>query len=233
MGVSFGQFTAKVRSLQTALDPAGAALKTYRSEVRLLQEAYKLGAVSQDQFKAGMQSAVTSYRQSSATVAGVNRQSRGGLQNLGFQLNDVAVQFAGGTRAAIIFAQQGPQIVQAVQMMAGGTSKFATFMGGPWGVAIGLGVSVLGVLAAKMFETDDASKKLKDSTLSLNDALRKHALASDAARKAIDDYNAAQKQERDNAEGLIKINLGLAEADIKRAKAKRELLAALLKEQEA
>ncbi|WP_126174361.1 hypothetical protein [Altericroceibacterium xinjiangense] len=81
---------------------------------------------------------------------------RAGLQQLGYQLGDVSVMYAMGARPAQIFASQIGQVTQAVQMMSGGTSKLASFLGGPWGIGIGIGVMALGPLIGKLFETEDA-----------------------------------------------------------------------------
>lgn len=100
-------------------------------------------------------------------------QMRAGLQSAGFQLQDMAVQFASGQRAGVIFAQQLPQLSGALSQMAaaaGTTSgvfgRLAGFMAGPWGVAVGVGVAVLSPLIAKLFETgkaaDDATAKVSN-----------------------------------------------------------------------
>lgn len=49
-------------------------------------------------------------------------QQRAAMQQLGFQLGDVATQFAAGTPPMIIFAQQGGQVVQALQLMTNRTT---------------------------------------------------------------------------------------------------------------
>jgi len=86
-------------------------------------------------------------------------QMRAGMQQLGFQLNDVAVQFASGTKASVIFAQQSGQVIQAVQMMTGGTSGLAKFLGGPWGIALTTAAVVLTPLIAKLFDAGNAADK--------------------------------------------------------------------------
>lgn len=60
---------------------------------------------------------------------GSMRGVRGAAQNLGWQMQDVAVQMQMGTNAFVIFSQQGSQIA----------SSF-----GPWGAAIGAGIAVVG-----------------------------------------------------------------------------------------
>jgi hypothetical protein len=87
-------------------------------------------------------------------------QTRIGMQQLGFQLNDVAVGLASGQRPAIVFAQQISQVTQAVQLMSGGTSKFAAFLGGAWGIGLTLAVTVLAPLVAKLFAGADAPRSI-------------------------------------------------------------------------
>jgi hypothetical protein len=104
---------------------------------------------------------------------------RAGLQSAGFQLQDMAVQFASGQRAGVIFAQQLPQLSGALSQMAaaagttsGVVGRLAGFMAGPWGVAVGIGVAVLSPLVAKLFETGEAAE---DATAKVSDL--KNALA--------------------------------------------------------
>ncbi len=93
-----------------------------------------------------------------------------GMQQLSFQLNDIATQFASGTKPMQIFAQQAGQTVQAIQLMAGGTSRFAAFLGGPWGIAITAGVVVLSSFVSKLFESDSALKKVEFASSGVSDA---------------------------------------------------------------
>lgn len=97
---------------------------------------------------------------------------RAGLQNAGFQLQDMAVQFASGQRAGTILAQQLPQLSGAIAQIAqasgqtsGVVGRLASFLGGPWGVAVGVGAAVLSPLIARLFDTgaaaDDATAKLQ------------------------------------------------------------------------
>ncbi len=114
-----------------------------------------LGA-STAQFEQGMRRAAGSLNQFGAVqrrAAAAAGQYRAGMQQLGFQINDVATQLASGTRISTIFAQQSGQVIQAIQLMSGGASRFAQFMGGPWGVAMTAGAVVLLPLIARLFDT--------------------------------------------------------------------------------
>lgn len=105
---------------------------------------------------------------------------RAGLQSAGFQLQDMAVQFASGQRAGTIFAQQLPQLSSSISQMAaaaGATSgllgRFAGFMAGPWGVAVGVGTAVLAPLIARLFDTGAAAQEGAKGIYTLGDALSK------------------------------------------------------------
>ena len=121
------------------------------------------------------------YRRAQTATAAVNDntgQLRAGMQNLGFQLQDVAVQFASGQRAGTIFAQQLPQISGAITQIAqaggnasGALGRFASFMSGPWGVAVGVGTAVLAPFIAKLFETGNAADSAKEKVYGLQQAI--------------------------------------------------------------
>lgn len=89
-------------------------------------------------------------------ATGAQRQ---GLQQLGFQLGDVATMYSLGSKPAQIFASQIGQITQAVQLMSGGTSRLAAFLGGPWGIALSTGAIVLAPLVGKLFESKNAAEQ--------------------------------------------------------------------------
>ncbi len=100
-------------------------------------------------------------------------QMRSGMQQLSYQIGDVAQQFALGTPPMMIFAQQGGQVVQAIQLMGGEAKGFMGFLGGPWGAAVMGAVTVLGMVASQtgMFSSKTAqlSKDLGDNAKALGD----------------------------------------------------------------
>jgi hypothetical protein len=126
------------------------------------------------------------------------------MQQLSFQIGDVAQQFALGTNPMIIFAQQGGQVVQAISMMKGGATGFIGFLAGPWGaVILGAGM-ILGTLVSKSMESKKATNDLtssldvqKLSTYELIDAINKKADAEAKANKTsyeaeVANYNVAR-----------------------------------------
>lgn len=92
--------------------------------------------------------------------------ARAGMQQLSFQLSDVATQFAAGTPPMIIFAQQSSQVVQAVSLMTQESKGLLGVLGNPWVQVFTAGLVVAAPFVAKMFEsadaTDKAAKKLQE-----------------------------------------------------------------------
>lgn len=111
----------------------------------------------------------TSNRERARTTVSVG-QLRAGSQQLSYQLGDIAQQFAAGTPPMVIFAQQGGQVVQALQLMNTNAKGFLGFLGGPWGQAIMAGGVLLTALTSKMFDNADASKAAAAGNDGLRDA---------------------------------------------------------------
>ncbi len=105
-------------------------------------------------------------------VSKVSGSTRAGMQQLGYQLGDIATMFSLGAKPMQIFASQGGQVVQAVQLMSGGTSRLAAFLGGPWGIAASVAAVALAPLIGKLFETADAADTARGRLQAAFDAFR-------------------------------------------------------------
>ncbi|MGR6329207.1 hypothetical protein ACU5AX_09085 [Sphingomonas sp. XXL09] len=60
-------------------------------------------------------------------------------------------------------------VAEKVQNTGSKLGAFASFMAGPWGAAIMVGITVLGPLVAKLFDTDDAAKKAAEGLKTFQD----------------------------------------------------------------
>lgn len=147
----------------------------------LLADAKRLldaGVISQERYQQVQRLA----SQASSEQVQMLGSQRIGLQQLGFQLGDVATMYALGARPAQIFASQIGQVSQALMLLGGGASngllgKVAGFLGGPWGIAMTLAVTILGPFVAKLFEGNDALAEAIDKK-------RKDARESEISRQA-------------------------------------------------
>lgn len=155
-------------SLAKKYDPVYRATRQYEGEVRNLDQALKVGAVTQAQYSQRLQEAQAKLMQAGKATADVAAKTGGGLrgniQNLSFQVQDFAVQVANGTAASTALGQQLPQLL-------GGF--------GALGAVIGAVVAVGVPLAAAFLGAGDAAKELADSI----DKLEKAQAAYDAAAK--------------------------------------------------
>ena len=199
---------ARTKAFTAALYPAVAAQQRFDQEIGNARDLVSRGAISLDQYCDKLR---LEQRELNAVAGAGGRANaaagaqKAGLQQLGFQLNDTVTSLASGSKATTVFAQQSGQFIQAIQLMSGGTSAFATFMGGPWGIALTVGLIALGPLVSKLLEESEASKEAKKAA----DEHRKAVLElADAQGKAI--QTAERKQALDVAE--IRLQLDAAAA---------------------
>lgn len=119
----------------------------------------------------------------------IDRGARGGgqaLQNVGFQVQDFAVQVAGGTDVSRAFAQQLPQLLSGLGL-AGVLFGTVTAVAIPLFMAFGVGA--------------DKAKELEDSVKSLNSAMGELRSATSATQadpaKMFGDFGAGAAQARE------------------------------------
>lgn len=144
--------------------------------------------------------AASGFAKASHQVTVSAGQQRAGMQQLSFQIGDVAQQFALGTNPMIIFAQQGQQVVQALNMMRGGAGGLIGFLGGPWGAVIMGATMILAPFIAKLFDSGTAA----------DTAAEAYRGAADEARGLIGAMNAlALNQKRMDLNKLVEERIAL------------------------
>lgn len=115
-------------------------------------------------------------RAASSAAETYNRSLRGSLGNVAQQVQDVAVQFQSGTSAAIIFAQQGPQI-------AGAFGPVGAIIGALAGVTVVAASAFLG-FGKNVDEAKAATEAMEAATKSLDGTIAGSAgSVEDLARK--------------------------------------------------
>ncbi len=164
---------AQFKAGETTLEAYNARVLETRSALSLFESQHRSAVNALKQSQSALQSAGPSAGQAQA-----------GYVNLGRQMQDVAVQMQGGANLGTIISQQGGQIADAVAMMGGRFSGLASFLAGPLGAAVIVTTGLLVNLAEEMWKGSQKSDKLKDSSMSLADALTKEKFATEEARKA-------------------------------------------------
>ncbi|MGF7152516.1 phage tail tape measure C-terminal domain-containing protein [Novosphingobium gossypii] len=170
VGITTNQLVREFNTLRAELNPAATAAAGYRQQIKLLDQALKLGVISQKEWAASVKTAHVAYQQNISKTASANAQAQAGMQQLSFQLNDIATMWAMGSKPMQIFASQSGQVIQAVQLMTTTTSRFGAFMAGPWGIAVTAGIIVLSALIPKLLETEDAMKDVQFASNAMADA---------------------------------------------------------------
>lgn len=155
---AFDRSRQQVDNLRASIDPLFAASKRYEQALGTLDTALEQGAISARQHAAMTDMVSASMlRADGASAAmggrlgllgGMSDQTRGKIQQAGFQIQDFAVQVGAGTSATQAFAQQFPQMAGAF---------------GPWGVALGTAAAILVPLAGYFLTASENADKLSES----------------------------------------------------------------------
>ncbi|MEN9924150.1 MAG: hypothetical protein RL268_276, partial [Pseudomonadota bacterium] len=191
-GVSdLGNLESAAKKTEGATDRMGrewvkassAAGKLRMEQIGAAMEAEKLANSTNGAGAAARKMAADAQMAASSVGA-----QKAGMQQLGYQLGDIATMYAMGAKPMQIFASQSGQVLGAVQLLTGGTSKLAAFLGGPWGIAITVAATALAPFIAKLFDT---------------------ASAADTARSALQSLIEKQRQQAGEAASLAQSQIGL------------------------
>ena len=161
----------EIDRLSKAYDPVYVATKKYEGAVKQLDKALAANVISQDRYNEELKQAQVELGQASGAIqtAAQRAGSAGGqFQNVGYQIQDFAVQVGAGTSATQAFAQQFPQLASAF---------------GPWGTALGTAAAILVPVSAALLASgdsaeamDDALKELEKSTDAMTAAAEANAM---------------------------------------------------------
>lgn len=154
-----------LRALVKELDPVSAATDKFNKQQALLDNGLKRGALTAEQHGAAVSKLRTRYDEHIASLTKLNGTSgaaRAGMQQLSFQIGDVAQGFNAGTPFLVIFGQQFGHIIQAISLMQTKSTGLLGFLGGPWGAVLSAAAVVTVPLITRMFELGDAAKEAKD-----------------------------------------------------------------------
>lgn len=169
------ELTAEARALVSQMERTNARVKEMTSlyqhqasmigktaqEQEVLNAVYKLGANATQEQKQQVTQLVQNYqllRDGSNQTEGSFRNLRGVSQQLGWQLQDIAVQAQMGTSAFVIFSQQGSQLAAAF---------------GPTGALVGAVIAVAGAIGGALVNSMGVAGEEIDKLIGKVDSLGK------------------------------------------------------------
>lgn len=244
---SQAQLEAALRRVLNAVDQSAAEQQRLNALLADGKRLLDAGIITNERY-AQVQRHVAAASKEQVAVSGAQRI---GMQQLGFQLGDIATMWSLGAKPAQIFGSQIGQVTQALQLMSDGSNRFLNILAGPWGVAFSVAMIVLAPFVGKLFEGNDA---LGEAT----DKLKKEAAETELNRRAKEAFNRtldgqiarmrelneelvkATKSQRDQANenlrlaqsGLANLRTGRQDAldDVREAQDKLEQLQNMLRE---
>lgn len=175
---SFKASAREIDNLKKRYDPLYAASKRYEGQLKSLDRALKVGAISTKQHAAELarlNDQLAGTDRALASVGGMSRDTTMKLQQAGWQVGDFAVQVGAGTSAAQAFSQQAPQLLGAF---------------GAWGAIAGAAVAVTVPIGAALLRVATDSETLEDRITSLKKSTDAYVASAEAASTPIDDLRA-------------------------------------------
>jgi hypothetical protein len=165
----FANAKASAEDLLSTIDPLYKAQLTYNRSLEQLNALQKAGTINSVEFARAQGLLKQQLAEQQVYFGRVTQGStamRIGMQQLSFQIGDIAQGFALGTRPMTIFAQQSGQVIQAMQLMGHSGKGFLAFLAGPWGIGISVAASLLLLLTQRHKEAgasvDSLLKKMRD-----------------------------------------------------------------------
>ena len=186
--------------LKMAIDPAYRATKIFKEQVLIAQKAVSTGAITQQEYSQTFAQIQKQAAQAGVTinqfgqVADVNTRKvkkfgAVGMQQVGYQVQDFAVQVQGGTSALVALGQQGSQLLG----IFGPAGAIA-------GMILAIGTGLAGAFVA-------ARKAGEEGTTGLTT----YKEAMDAAKSSVKDFRLQTYMLvngiEDQTEALLKLNL--------------------------
>lgn len=219
--------------LSKAYDPVYRAAARYEAEVKKLDRALDLGAISQADYTARVadaaremqsatqatsasatamaastaraQTSVQALGQGVAVAGGGIGRFRGQVQNAAFQFQDFVVQVQNGTAASVAFSQQAPQLL-------GGFGAVGAVLGLVAALAVPVGAALFNLIGTSV-DLDEQAKLLDTSLSDLNSALGDYRDAVSNAIAPTDDLIEKYGRAAGSAQQLLQQLANLAKLD--------------------
>ena len=190
-----------------AIDPAYRATKIFKDQVLVAQKAVSTGAITQQEYATTFAQIQKQASQAGVTinqfgqVADVNTRKvkkfgAVGMQQVGYQVQDFAVQVQGGTSALVALGQQGSQLLGIF---------------GPAGAIAGMILAIGTGLAGAFFAAKGAADSATAASVSYGDAMK-------GAKEKADELKLSNYMLANSIESVAKAQLKLAIVELQKQK---------------
>lgn len=228
-GTVVDQLTARELAAANAI---GAFAQATRGKSAAVQVA------TRDQLAAA--AAIGSLARATANLAAVQgrQAAAGGRSNqiavqAGQQFQDFFIQIQNGQSILVAGTQQVSQLAIVMQGAEGRAGQFASFMNGPWGIAVIGAASILGMLINAFWDTDEASKK---TAITVDEYTSSQDLAKLSAQQlsdAIRDQQRALQQQVESTREAENASVALQQRLVQETIRRREATVAALEQARA
>lgn len=182
-------YASQAANVRAQLDPMFAAQQRFNQQMDMLDNLLREGALRQHEYaaatsqaRAALQDHAQAIMRTEAVLDDVGtelKKSSGNARNFSLQMSQVGQQVMAGTGVIQALAIQLPDMTAGMSAAQEGAGRFASFMGGPWGIAATTAIGLIATFTIKLLEEGDAI----DASV---EKLRKEAAqtAASAAAKA-------------------------------------------------
>jgi len=185
------QYAQRLNDLRMRLDPTYRASTQFKESLRDLIQAKRAGVISADLYADQVARLKQEFDKVALGGRGARRSMNNfnlGIQQVGYQVSDFAVQVQGGANPFVALSQQGSQLVGILPLMAdslGMTAGRAIALSSALAVAIPL----LTVGASVFFEMAKGADDAADSVETFEDRI-------ESLRKSLQDFEKTQRNIR-------------------------------------
>jgi hypothetical protein len=162
----------QAEALRNVIDPLRVAQAAYDREIAVANGLLRANIITEEEHARAVALASSALEQQRITHGGTvtaTNASRAATQNLGFQVQDFAVQVVGGTSVLRAFAMQFPQAAGALTGFEGRLGVVGAFLNGPWGIALTLGTTLVAGFADTLLDSGHAADEMAARQKSLGD----------------------------------------------------------------
>ncbi|HVL30275.1 MAG TPA: hypothetical protein VM326_06135, partial [Sphingomicrobium sp.] len=223
-GRAAGDYEKQLRALERALDAAGEPQRIYAERLETISRLWREGVIDGEHARGLHEAATRAFEEESRAMGEANVRAgelRLGYRSLSSQISGMVAAIMRGDDPIRAITSRLNNTGAAVTRLQGAKGGFASFLMGPWGVAIGAGTALLAGLIVKLGKTEDEVKKLTDRMKEQAKQAELNRRADEAWKQTIEGVTEAIRKRREEQERSLRTDIQTERASL--AEAQREL----------